>query len=295
MERAIDISNYQGVVPVEVFLRMKETGVTNVIIRSSYTQGARFVQREDASFKKNIVNAYKANLRIGIYHFSQAVSETEAIEEARYCLKTIEPYKRYIHLPVAIDWEFYKRLNSYVADKAGKQRCKQICDAFCREVRKGGYEPMVYANLSTLQSYIADDIYKTWKIWVAQYSRQCNYKHEKYMWQYSSKGRIPGIPESIDMDYLYKDDPKRQGTTYPGKLPKLPARGWFTSGDTGTQVKLLQVFLNWYFGYERLDPDGEVGRLTMNAVRDFEKNEGLKVDAGAFGQECLKTARIVRR
>jgi hypothetical protein len=40
MERAIDISNYQGVVPVEVFLRMKETGVTNVIIRSSYTQGA---------------------------------------------------------------------------------------------------------------------------------------------------------------------------------------------------------------------------------------------------------------
>ena len=97
------------------------------------------------------------------------------------------------------------------------------------------------------------------------------------------------------MDYLYKDDPKRQGTTYPGKLPTLPKRGWFTSGDEGTQVKLLQVFLNWYFGYERLDPDGEVGRLTMNAVRDFEKNEGLKVDAGAFGPECLKMARIVRR
>lgn len=163
MERCIDISNYQGVVSVQTFLNMRASGIPNVIIRCSYTQGAKFVQRVDASFAQNIINAYKANLRIGVYHFSQAISETEAIKEAEFTLKTIEPYKKYIHLPVAFDWEFYKRLNSSVARKMGKQRCKQICDAYCRTVRSGGYEPMVYANLSTLNGYIADELYKKWK------------------------------------------------------------------------------------------------------------------------------------
>lgn len=295
MEKVIDISAWQGVVPVEVFQRHHDD-IPGVIIRSSYTSQSGFNLHKDKCFDGNIKNAYKANQKgIGAYHYSQAISETEAVKEAEYVIDILEPYKRKITLPVAFDWEFGGRLNSSVARKMGKQRCKQICDAFCRTIRAAGYEPMVYANLSTLQGYIAEDIYKAWKIWVAQYARKCDYKHGAYMWQYTSSGKVSGISGKVDLNYLYRDDPKPQGTTYPGKLPVLPKRGWFTSGDTGTQVKLLQVFLNWYFGYERLDPDGEVGRLTMNAVRDFEENEGLKVDAGAFGPECLKMARIVRR
>lgn len=295
MERCIDISNYQGVVSVQTFLNMRANGIPNVIIRCSYTQGARFVQRVDASFAKNIINAYKANLRIGVYHFSQAISETEAIKEAEFTLKTIEPYKKYIHLPVAFDWEFYKRLNSSVARKMGKQRCKQICDAYCRTVRNSGYESMVYANLSTLNGYIADELYKKCKIWVAEYNSKCHYKHEKYMWQYSSKGRVPGISGNIDMDYIYKDEPKPEPQPYHGKFPELPRRGWFSSGDTGENVKRLQRFLNWYGDYG-LAVDGEVGRKTINAVRDYQRNEnhGLAVD-GAFGTESLKRAKLVRR
>lgn len=295
MEKVIDISAWQGAIPVSVF-QLHHIDVPNVILRCSYTSQNGFNLHKDKCFDQNIKNAYKANQKgIGAYHYSQAVSETEAIEEAKFVIKILQPYKSWITLPVAFDWEFGGRLNAARARKMGKQRCRQICDAFCREIRKAGYEPMVYANLSTLRGYIAEDIYKTWKIWVAQYAKKCDYRHDFYMWQYTSSGTVSGISGKVDLSYLYRDDPKPQGITYPGKLPKLPARGWFTSGDTGTQVKLLQVFLNWYFGYERLDPDGEVGRLTMNAVRDFEKNEGLKVDAGAFGPECLKMARIVRR
>lgn len=295
MERCIDVSAYQGEISVKTFQNMKDDGIRNVIIRCSYTQGAKFRQKVDMSFAQNITNAYKAGMKIGVYHFSQAISETEAIEEAKFVIKTVAKYKAWIKLKVAIDWEFYKRLNSYQAGKMGKQRCKQILDAFCRTIRNAGYDPMVYANLSTLQGYLPADLYKSWPIWVAQYSSRCSYRYEKYMWQYSSTGRISGIQGNVDMDYIYQDDVRSPGTTYPGKLPKLPARGWFTSGDKGVQVQLLQLFLNWYFGYDRLDPDGEVGRLTMDAVRDFEKAEGLKVDRGAFGKECLDRARIVRR
>lgn len=293
MERAIDISAYQGVVSVNALLNMRES-IPNIIIRCSYTEGNKFRLHEDKCFKQNITNAYKANLRIGVYHFSQAISETEAIEEAKFVIKTLEPYKMWVKLPVAFDWEFYKRLNSSVARKMGKQRCKQICDAFCRTIRGAGYEPMVYANLSTLNGYISQELSKNWKVWVAEYASRCHYKYEKYMWQYSHKGRVPGISGLIDMDYLYKDEPKPEKQGYHGEFPILPKRGWFASGDKGEQVKRLQRFLNWYG--ENLKVDGEVGRLTINAVRDFQQNEnnGLKVD-GAFGKESLARAKTVRR
>jgi hypothetical protein len=273
--------------------------IPGVIIRCSYTSQKSFSLHKDKCFEQNIVNAYKAGMKIGVYHYSQAVSETEAIQEARFVIDALHVHRNKISLEIAFDWEFGGRLNAGVARKIGKQRCKQICEAFCRTIKIAGYEPMVYANLYTLTSYIASDLYKTRKIWVAQYAPKCSYKHPKYMWQYTSGGSVPGISGRVDMNYVYGSEMKpskpEKLTTYPGKLPVLPARGWFTSGDKGTQVKLMQLFLNWFFGYERLDPDGEVGRLTMEAVRDYEGIEKLKPIDGLFGEKCLDRAKTVRR
>lgn len=294
MEKCIDISAWQGVVPASVFQKNK-SAIPHVVIRSSYTSWNGFNLHEDKCFKQNVKNAHSANLKgIGAYHYSQAISEAEAIKEAQYTIKVLAPYKKFITLPVAFDWEFGGRLNSSVARKMGKQRCKQICDAFCRTIRNAGYEPMVYANLSTLNGYIAEDVYKSWKIWVAQYSTKCDYKHDIYMWQYTSGGKVSGISGRIDVNRLYGDGKKPDTAPYAGKLPTLPKRGWFASGDKGTQVKLLQVYLNWYFGHERLEVDGEVGRLTISAVKDFEFSEKLTIDGG-FGAQCLKRAKEVRR
>ena len=292
--KAIDISNYQGSVKTATFQNHRDE-IPSVILKSSGTWGKdKFEMYEDAAFARNIVAAYKAGMKIGIYHFSQAKSEAEAKKEAEYCLHIIARYRDYITLPVFIDWEFYKRLNSSVASKLGKQRCGAICETFCRTVKMAGYKTGVYANLSTLNAFLPSDLYKRTLIWCAQYANRCDYKHDLYMWQYSSSGRVSGIPGRIDMDYLYGTDPKPvPKDTYHGTLPKLPHRGWFSSGDKGEQVKLLQKFLNWY-GHYGLDVDGEVGRKTIDAVRRYQGREKLKVD-GAFGSECLKHARTVRR
>lgn len=299
MEKCIDISAWQGTVSQKTFERIKKSGVPCVILRCSYTSQKSFSLHEDKVFDANIKAALAAGMKVGVYHYSQAISETEAIQEARFVIQTIRMYGNKLQLPVAFDWEFGGRLNAGVARKIGKQRCKQICEAFCRTIKIAGYDPMVYANLYTLTSYIASDLYKTRKIWVAQYAPKCSYKHPKYMWQYTSGGSVPGISGRVDMNYVYGSETKttkpEKTTTYPGKLPVLPARGWFTSGDKGTQVKLLQLFLNWFFGYERLDPDGEVGRLTKEAVRDYEGIEKLKPVDGLFGKKCLRRAKTVRR
>lgn len=291
MEKAIDISAWQGKVSVADF---QKTGINIIVLRSSYTSQSSFKMAIDKVFNNNIKNAYKAHKKLMIYHYSQATSETEAAKEAEFVLKTINPYKSYIPMEVWFDWEFGKRLSAYIAKKLGKQRCGQICDAFCKKIKAGGYKTGVYANLSTLNAYLPSDLYKKWSIWVAQYNSKCNYKHPYLMWQYSSSGRVNGISGRIDMNYYYGHDAKPEPeSTYHGTLPTLPHRGWFTSGDKGQQVKYLQLFLNWYGGYG-LAVDGEVGRLTIHAVREYQGREKLKVD-GAFGPECLKRAKTVRR
>ena len=296
-KKCIDISNWQGPVKKIVFIDNKKK-IPCVILRSSVTLWKdKFTIEKDKSFEQDIDAAYAAGMAIGIYHYSQAKSETEAVKEAEFCIKIIKKHKDKITLPVAFDYEFGGRLTSGYAKSIGKQRVKQICDAFCRKIREAGFQPMVYANLSTLNGYIASDIYKYWPIWVAQYHTRCDYKHPIYMWQYSSSGRVAGISGRIDMNWLYGQESASkpaEETLYPYELPKLPKRGWFTSGDKGSEVRKLQQFLNWYGDYG-LAIDGEVGRKTMWAVRYYEGREKLKPVDGLFGEKCLARAKEVRR
>lgn len=293
-KKCIDISNWQGPVKESVF-RSNRSRIPCVILRSSVTMWKeKLTIEKDRSFEADIKAAHAAGMVIGIYHYSQARTEAEAAKEADFCLSVIKPHRGKISLPVAFDYEFGGRLTSGYARRIGKQRVKQICDAFCRKIRAAGFRPMVYANLSTLNGYIASDIYKYWPIWVAQYHSRCDYKHPVYMWQYTSGGRVDGIPGRIDMNLLYGSDPAPvKPEKYDGTLPKLPKRGWFTSGDKGDEVRKLQRFLNWYGDYG-LAVDGEVGRKTIDAVRRYQGREKLKVD-GAFGAESLQRAKTVRR
>ena len=198
LKKVIDISAWQGNISVDSFKKAKADGVTGVILRSSYTTQKSFTLNRDKVFENNIKNAKKVGLPVGVYHYSQAISEAEAKKEAEYVVKIIKGMK--LELPVAFDWEFGGRLNSKVAKKNGKAKNKKICDAFCNVIKKAGFEPMVYANLSTLNGYIQEDIYKTWKIWVAQYHTTCDYKHPRYLWQYTSSGSVKGLSGRIDMN-----------------------------------------------------------------------------------------------
>ena len=296
-KKCIDISAWQGKIGESVF-RNNKSKIPCVILRSSVTRWKdKLTLEKDSTFEADIKAAAAAGMRIGIYHYSQAKTEAEAVKEAEFCLKIIKQHKEKITLPVAFDYEFGGRLTSSYAKKIGKQRVKQICDAFCRKIREAGFQPMVYANLSTLTGYIASDIYKYWPIWVAQYHSRCDYKHAIYMWQYSSSGKVSGISGRIDMNWLYGQEvaaKPSEAKLYEYELPKLPKRGWFTSGDKGAEVKKLQRFLNWYGDYG-LAVDGEVGPKTMWAVRYYEGREKIKPVDGLFGEKCLARAKTVKR
>ena len=91
------------------------------------------------------------------------------------------------------------------------------------------------------------------------------------------------------------DTPVKEATkkAYSGTFPTLPKRGYFQLKDTGTQVKYLQKFLNWYGDYD-LVVDGDYGTKTMSAVVSFQESEKLATD-GLFGSKSLAKAKSVKK
>ena len=74
---------------------------------------------------------------------------------------------------------------------------------------------------------------------------------------------------------------------YTGKLPSKTVK----KGSKGTDVKHLQNFLNWALG-SGLKVDGACGSKTVNAIKKFQKAQGLSQD-GKFGSKSRAKAQAL--
>lgn len=195
----LDISSWQK----NVDWAKVANNVDGVIIRASLTYETSGDLDEDNMFKSHIKGAKSQKLPIGAYHYSQAITITEAKKEAEFMCKILEPYKKSITLPVVFDWEFGKRLNANKAKSLGKDKCTAIVNAFCDVVKSHGYTPMIYANLSTFKGYLnVDELKKKYLIWLAQYNSIADMSYD--YWQYTSTGKISGISGNVDLSKTTK-------------------------------------------------------------------------------------------
>ncbi len=190
----IDISKHNGNIDWNA---VKNSGVQYVILRCGYRGSASGVLVEDQKFRSNIQGATAAGLKVGIYFFSQAVNEVEAVEEASMTLSLIKNYK--ITYPVYIDVESANGR----ADGISKAARTSVINAFCQTIRNSGYTPGLYANKNWLTEKINTGALGGCKIWLAQYVAAPTYGGRYEMWQYSSRGSIAGIKGNVDLNVSY--------------------------------------------------------------------------------------------
>ena len=190
----IDVSKWNGNINWEA---VKNSGVSYVIIRCGYRGSTTGALIEDPKFKANIQGASKAGLKVGIYFFSQAVSEAEAVEEASMTVNLIKGYK--ISYPVFLDVE----PSGGRADGLDRNTRTKVIKAYCETIRNSGYTAGVYANKTWLESYMNTSELSKYKIWLAQYNSNVTYKGRYDLWQYSSKGSVGGIGGHTDMNLSY--------------------------------------------------------------------------------------------
>ncbi len=191
----IDVSKWQGTIDWNA---VKSSGISFVVIRCGYRGSSTGVLVKDPMFEANIKGATKAGLKVGLYFFSQAVNEKEAVEEASMAIALAKDYK--ISYPIFIDTEW---TSGGRANGISKDTRTAVCKAFCETIKSAGYTPGVYACKSWYQDSLNVSTLNGYKIWLAQYASQPTYSGRYDMWQYTDKGKVNGISTSVDMNISY--------------------------------------------------------------------------------------------
>ena len=191
----IDVSKWNGSIDWNA---VKQSGVSFVIIRCGYRGSTVGGLVEDPMFRSYINGAANAGLKVGVYFFSQAVNEVEAVEEASTVLSLIKGYN--VPYGVYLDME----TSGGRADGISTETRTQVAQAFCKTIANSGYKAGVYANKTWFTSMINTPNISNYKIWLAQYAVAPTYTRTRYdIWQYSSKGAVSGIKGYVDMDISY--------------------------------------------------------------------------------------------
>ena len=190
----IDVSRHNGTIDWNA---VKASGVDYVIIRCGYRGSATGVLIEDQSFRTNIKGATAAGLKVGVYVFSQAINEVEAVKEASLAVSLVKGYN--LTYPIFIDTES----SGGRADKIDRATRTAVVNAFCQTVASAGYKPGIYASKTWFEDKLNMGAIGNYKIWLAQYSTAPTYGGRYDMWQYSCKGKISGISTKVDLNYSY--------------------------------------------------------------------------------------------
>lgn len=266
--KLIDVSYAQGVIDWEKV----KPHIDGAIIRCGY--GMDIAKQDDSQFKRNADECTRLGIPFGVYIYSYADTVEKAKSEATHVLRLIKGYK--LSYPVYLDLEEYNTRNGAI----------ERANVFGDIIENAGYMCGVYANLNWWNNYLKglDRFTK----WVAQWGEKCTYTGGNLdMWQYSEKGRISGINGNVDLDYCYRDFPAEinpqpeEDTANKGGSFSVALRT-LRFGDKGDDVKALQILLLGNgFPCGKWGADGVFGIATENAVKEYQRKNGMEADGVA--------------
>ncbi len=203
----IDVSKYQGKID---WKKVAGSGIDFAMIRMGvrgYSTGAVVF---DENFEDNIKGANDNGIDVGIYFYSQAKDQQEAVEEANYAVAAAAAHK--VTYPIV----FYSEA---VTGEPGRteglepEQLSGIAKRFCDTVNAYGYRSMIGASKHRLSKDMSPGLFNGYDVWLVDASHlkegemltMSEYPYRYTMWQYSSNGRIDGIDEAVDLDISFVD------------------------------------------------------------------------------------------
>lgn len=291
----VDVSHWQEDINWE---KMKAAGVKFAIIKMGGRDKKTAKFYLDDYFKKNIEGAHAAGIDVGVYYFSQDLTEAEAKEAANWVVNQIKPYKSWITMPVFYDME-QTTGGRYVVEKMSKELRTNIWVDFCEIVKKAGYTPGVYASFYSYYSgYDSKGVLKDstklnttlfeekgYYIWLARYNWYTDSNRKCDMWQYSDYGSINGVPkwDRVDMNVAYVLN-----------VPKVTGLKQSTVSAENTDTSLT---LNWNasalvdgYYYQLLDSTGAV--IRKGTVAAEEEKTSYSITLSELDAGTTYTARV---
>lgn len=189
----VDVSGDQDVIN---WKKVKDAGVNCAFIKfgNVYESEDLYV---DSKFAINVQGCVEAGIPYGVYVFTYVSTLDRFKQEIKKAIDRIKAACPEITYPVYLDVEDNKNI------AGGNANLLAMVKAFAETVRAAGMTPGVYSATSWWDSYMTDKWYDTIEKWVADWRGKCYYTGTYSIWQYSSNGRIDGIPKNVDLDRVY--------------------------------------------------------------------------------------------
>ena len=196
MERfLIDVSEHQGVINWE----QAKGHIDGAILRCGY--GMDIASQDDKQWARNVAECERLGIPYGVYIYSYATNTDRAKSEAQHVLRLIQGHK--LSYPVYFDMEEPGTEGAAVANAI----------AFGNIVEAAGYWCGVYYNRNWHNNVIKGQLDRFTR-WGAGYGTNNGQKQDNYkpgfgedIWQYSSKGSVPGVSGNVDVNVCYRDFP----------------------------------------------------------------------------------------
>lgn len=235
--KGIDVSSNQG---KPDWSKVAKAGIKFAILRIHQKTGI------DSSFEYNYKGCKSNGILIGGYKYSYALTPAQAIDEAEDVIAALNG--RGLDFPVFYDLEWSNQR------KLGKQAIENITIAFLTRMKKAGYKVGIYCNFDWYNNVLSDTL-KQYDCWIARYPASDNGSVQERLrpsvgvgWQYSSKGKVPGINGSVDMNVFYKDyrdsDQKGEAAVSKTKLQKFTELGDYYASNDGYLEKKSNAYLD---------------------------------------------------
>ncbi len=195
--KVVDVSYYQGDIDWSTFA--SESDCYGVILRLGYYDTL------DKKFERNISEVKRLNIPYGIYLFSYSTTLTGAKKEAVFTNSMIDKYDLKPTLGIYYDIESWQSSNGSSSNEISKDMYDKITNIYVSEVSNhvnNLYKVKLYSGRWYAMNRLGA-LSKSYVDWVAEYNSTLKYDGPYSMWQYTSKGSVPGITGNVDISYLY--------------------------------------------------------------------------------------------
>lgn len=199
----VDVSEHQGEIDWQA---VKNAGIDFAILRVGYRGMTQGLLNVDATFETNYQAAVDAGLSVGVYFFSQAITDAEAQAEADFVAETLDG--RALSYPVVFDWETPIPSEELAAEdlrayNMSGEEVTGFAKAFCQRIRDHGYTPCVYTNKSMGYGTFDLEALKDYDLWYAEYQPVPSLYYNFRLWQYTATGSVPGINGDVDINLCF--------------------------------------------------------------------------------------------
>ena len=203
----INVNSQMGAID---WAQVKQSGVDFALIRVGWRGKTNGNIVLDSNFQANIEGALAAEIPVGVYFYSMAVTPEEAEAEATFVLEQIRNYQ--VTWPIAFFWE-YDTNDDGSQDQSSRtiacngEQVTSFIKAFCDKIELAGFTASYYADKTMAYETLQLDQLTSYDLWYAEYRAQPGFYYDFGMWQYTDEGTVSGISGSVPITLSFKNYP----------------------------------------------------------------------------------------